>query len=561
MLRRLTIDNYGLIARAEIEFAMGATVFTGETGSGKTMVLGAIGFALGERATADVVRKGAPRAAVTLEFEASDALRRRFTDDGYALDPGENGIITREMSDAGKSSVRLNGRPTTAGYIREIAPALADMVGQHDAQRLLAPAYHVELLDRFAGDSAAAARERVRDAYARAESSREELRTLSADERRGAEQLASKQFSLDEIQRVAPLPGEDDRLSDRRRYFDNIERIALALRQAHEALANESGSASDALGNAAAALHAVAGLGGELEDLSGAAAALQSEAAEVAARVLRHLDTVDFNQSEMDAIVARLDELDRLKRKYGGSIEAVLHSAEESAIAIERFGNREAELARVRAELDRAQIDLDASAKTLSALRHSAAKKLRERIAAELADLALPAARFDTSFEPLAQSGPAGAEHVEFTFSANKGQAQRPLARVASGGELSRVLLALVAVLASTRERTALIFDEIDAGIGGATATAVGIRLGHLAAASQVACVTHLAQIASWADRHYVLEKAERNGATIIEVQSIESTDERIREIARMLSGESHVTAVAHARTLLDRTQERRTAL
>ncbi|MFI5388749.1 MAG: DNA repair protein RecN [Candidatus Eremiobacterales bacterium] len=561
MLRRLTIEDYGLIRRAQIDFARGATMFTGETGSGKTMVLGAMTFVLGERANAEVVRRGASRATVTLEFEPSAALRVRLAADGFALDDGEDGVLTREMTDAGKSALRLNGRATTAGYVRDLAPELADIVGQHDAQRLLAPAYHVNLLDRFAGEPALRAGAEVADAFSSLESLREELRALSQDERDAADRLAYAQFGLEEIENIAPQDGEDERLTERRRYLDNVERIAGALRAAHDALNGDDSSAGDALGTAAGALAGVAEIGSGLAEMAGAAAALQSEAAELATQIARELDTVESDPAELEQINARLEDLDGLKRKYGGSLAAVAAAVEEFRTTVARFANRDELRATITARIARAQSDLASAAKTLGDLRRIAAKRLRERIERELADLALPSARFDTAFEPLAQIGPGGGDHVEFVFAANKGEPQRPLARVASGGELSRVLLALVVALASSRDGTALIFDEIDTGIGGATATAVGLRLGRLAGAGQVLCVTHLAQIASWADEHYLLEKREGKAGTSIAVELIDGAEDRTRELARMLSGEAHDVAVAHARSLLDQTAKRRVAL
>ncbi len=228
MLRRLTIEDYGLIPRAEISFARGATIFTGETGSGKTMVLGALAFVLGERASADLVRRGRPRAVVTLEFDVERALRDRLASDGFDLDPDEDATISREIvAETGKSSIRLNGRPTTAGYIRDLAPDLADIVGQHEAQRLLAPAYHVELLDRFAGDSALESRERVAVLHARLASIDRMLQTLDRDERQAQEQVAFAKFALEEIQKTAPEIDEDERLTQRRRILENAEKIVL----------------------------------------------------------------------------------------------------------------------------------------------------------------------------------------------------------------------------------------------------------------------------------------------------------------------------------------------
>lgn len=540
MLTRLEIENYGLIARGAIEFSPGATIFTGETGSGKTMILGALDFALGERASADVVRRGAKRAVVTLTFEPDETLRERLLADGYELDSGEDATIVREMSDAGKSNVRVNGRAATASYAREIGTQLAEIVGQHDAQRLLAPAYHVELLDRFGGPPTIAARDAVDGARELVARATRELATLHGDERRAHERYEDARFAVEEIDAVAPQVGEDERLSERRRYLDNVERIAIALRGAHEALGGDDESASGALGVASAALHGIADISTDLHAMADAAAALQSETTDLATRIARELDATEFDAGELETINARLDVLDRLKRKRGGTIEAVLAAATQARSIVEAFDSRDEQTAQLAAALREAESVLARDEELLLKLRQAAAAKLTSAIVKELGALALGSARFDVSFEP-----------IEFVFAANKGEPLRPLARIASGGELSRVLLALVVVLAGARERTALIFDEIDTGIGGTTATAVGTRIGRLAEEGQVVCVTHLAQLATWSDRHYVLEKREKGDVTTIDVQEISGEDARAAELARMLSGESHDVALEHARMLL----------
>lgn len=560
MLRRLTIEDYGLIPKAEIRFAGGATMFTGETGSGKTMVLGAIAFVLGERASADVVRRGCSRAMVTLEFDADAALRERLAESGFELDEDEDATISRELSQAGKSVVRLNGRATTAGFVRELAGDIVDIVGQHEAQRLLAPAYHVELLDRYAGSEALKMRERVGELYECRAQIAERLRTIDRDERRAQEQFAFASFALNEIDAASPESGEDDRLTQRRRVLDNAEKVAGALRAAHDALAGEEGSAADALGSASSALQHVGDIAVNFAGMAESAQALQSEVNELAVRIARELDEMEFDPGELEAINARLDVLDTLKRKYGGTLDAVLQSTVEFRATVDLFGNKDERKAQLERDLADATSELEEAANQLSRLRHGAADRLRKAIEAELKDLALPSARFGARFEPLPDVGPNGGEDVEFVFAANKGEAERPLVRVASGGELSRVLLSLVVVLAGARGRTALVFDEIDAGIGGATATAVGVRLGRLSQDAQVVCVTHLAQIASWADTHYVLEKRESKNATTIELREIGDDQQRTTELARMLSGEAHDVALQHARTLLQKTGELRLA-
>jgi DNA repair protein RecN (Recombination protein N) len=560
MLRRLTIEDYGLIPKAEIRFAPGATMFTGETGSGKTMVLGAIAFVLGERASADAVRRGRPRAIVTLEFDASDTLRARFGEDGFEIEADEEASISREVSSAGKSAIRVNGRPSTASYVRELAGHLVDIVGQHEAQRLLSPGYHIELLDRYAGEPVMQARANVAALHARHAELAQLLASLDRDERRAQEQYAFATYALQEIESAAPEAGEDERLTQRGRVLDNAEKVAGNLRLAHDALAGDEGSAADALGAASSALSHLRDIGLDFAQMAQSSAALQSEVNDLAVRIARELDAIEFDPGELEAINARLDALERLKRKYGGTLQAVLQSAAEFRSTLDLFSNKDERKAQLQRDVDDAAARLEEAAQHLSRLRHGAADRLCKTIEAELKDLALPSGRFGVHFEQLAQITPNGGEHAEFVFAANKGESTRPLVKVASGGELSRVLLALIVCLAHARGRTALVFDEIDAGIGGATATAVATRVGRLARDAQVVCVTHLAQIASWADSHYVLEKSESRSATAIAVREIESEGDRIAEVARMLSGEAHDVALKHARTLLAQTRERRSA-
>ncbi len=562
MLRRLTIEDYGLIPRAEVDFAAGSTMFTGETGSGKTMVLGALAFVLGERASPDAVRRGRARAMVTLLFDVDAAMRERLSGDGFDLDPDEDATISRELSaESGKSTIRLNGRPSTAGYIRELASQIVDMAGQHEAQRLLSPAYHVELLDRFAGEDALYAKKSVASLHRRCGEMADALREFDRDERRVQEQLAFARYAVDEIRTARPEAGEDDRLLQRRSVLENAEHIAVALRGAHEALAGENASATDALGQAAGFLQHIGRMGQSFEEMSRAAQALQGDVHELAVRASRELEGIESDPGELDAVHARLETLDTLKRKYGPTLADVERSVQEFESTIEAFENKDERKATLEAEFKQAHLQLEQAAEHLSSLRHAAAERLCKAVERQFKDVALSSARFGVRFEPLSAIAPSGSEGVHFTFAANKGEAERPLARVASGGELSRVLLALSVVLAASRGGTALVFDEIDAGVGGAAATAVGARLGRLAQHAQIVCVTHLAQIASWADTHYVLEKLENRNATTIVVRAIPQTEERTTELARMLSGEAHDVALQHARTLLAQTKERRLAV
>jgi DNA repair protein RecN (Recombination protein N) len=548
VLRRLQIENYGLIEHADVEFADGATMFTGETGSGKTMLIGALDFALGARAAADVVRRGARRAFVSLAFEPDDALRVRLASDGFELDGGELGSVTREMTDTGRSSVRVNGRPSTAGFARELRDAVAEIVGQHEAQRLLSPGYHLELLDRFAGEKAMLLREIVARAYGEAERCAQALARLTRDEEEARRRYEDARLTSREIEETRLEPGEVERLNERRVFLDNVERIATALGAARAATASEESGAIYSLGSASAALATVANFDAALAEMAARAAALQSEAVELAADVARAADGAEYDPGELDAINARLDRIDRLLRRYGPDVAGVGAALERARETVDAYEGRDRQAAALEEESAGAHRALRDGAAALSALRARSAKALSKRVAAEFGEIALRAARFEVALEPLDRIGPLGAERVEFLFVADAGDEPRPLARVASGGELSRVLLALVVALAGARDAgSALVFDEIDAGVGGATATAVGARVGSLARRGQVICVTHLAQLATWADRHYVLDK----NRDVITLRLLATAKAREAEVARMLSGESHDVALRHARAML----------
>lgn len=549
-LLRLTVENVGLIARAELELAAGLTVVTGETGSGKTMLLGGLGLALGGRADSDTVGGGAERARATLEIAPDAALRARLAAAGFELADDDDLIVQREVLASGRSQARINGMPASASQLRELAGGLVDVVSQHEAQRLLAPAYALDLVDRFGGTETLALRAEVRRAHDDLRAAREHVAALRDDDGRKLARAEFARFALGEID-AAALAGddEDERLRERRDLLANAERILAALSAASAAL-EDDGAAVDALGTAETALLGLARYGERFGELAGAAAALQSDANELAARIARERDAVELDPAELDALGARLDALDTLKKKYGGTLAAVRAQRASFADEIADVDDRDARVAAAQREADALDRALHERAGALSARRRAAADAIEKAVRRELAALAMPAARLRIALEPFDAVGGHGAERAELRFVANPGEPERALARFASGGELSRVLLALIVVLADRRERTALIFDEIDAGIGGATASAVGARLARLAADAQVVCVTHLAQIASCGDVHVALRKRARGAATTIAAVVLDAQARRA-EIARMLSGDERGVALEHAAELL----------
>jgi DNA repair protein RecN (Recombination protein N) len=549
-LLRATIDDFGLIAHAEVEFSDGLTVFSGETGSGKTMLLGALRFALGDRTEMEMIRGGAARARVVLEIEPDENLRARMAGDGFLLADDDDAIVSRELLATGRSQARINGVAASASQLRALAGSIVDVVGQHDAARLLTPAFALEMVDRFAGPEAVEDRAAVRRLYAELQTVREQLARLQADDGRALAELEFACFAAAEIDAAGIATAEDDRLRERRDVLSNAERILTALAGASAALEGEGG-AVDAVGTAGAALTSVARYSPRFAVLAAAAGALQSDFNDLAARVAREAETVEADPAELESIVARLDRLDRLKKKYGGSLAAVLEMRAGFAERIERDASRDERLAVLERAAAELIAQLESRAGALTSRRRAAAHEFETQVAGELAALAMPAARFSVVFEPLENIGPGGAERAEFRLAPNPGEPQRTIAKSASGGELSRVLLALIVVIADRRDRTALVFDEIDAGVGGATAVAVGTRLGRLARGTQIVVVTHLAQIASWADAHFALRKRDVRGATVIELETLEARQARLEEIARMLSGDANPVSLKHAATLV----------
>jgi DNA repair protein RecN (Recombination protein N) len=551
-LLRLTIEGVGLIDRAEVSFGDGFTAFTGETGSGKSMLLGALDLALGGRVERDLLR--AERARVCLEVAPSEELRAALEAAGIALEPDDDLVIVREVHAAGRSAARINGVAVSASQLRGFGNQLVDAVGQGEAQRLLEPGFARDALDAFGGDAARELRVRLRAAFEERHAVRADADTLRSGTERALAERDFARFARDEIDAAALEPGEDARLRERRDVLANAEHIATALAQARAALEDENG-ALDALGAAVHALGGLARYGPALAPLAEAAAAMQAEANELAAAVARAADDVERDPAELDALVARLDAIDALKKKYGGSLEAIAAARDRFAALVDADSGRDERLAALDARARALDVALAADAQALHEVRVAAARACEQRVVRELTALAMPAARFGAAITPLDELAAHGADRVEFQFSANPGEPERSLARVASGGERSRVLLALVVALADRTPARAFVFDEIDAGIGGATAVAVGARLRELAAFTQVICVTHLAQIASYAGTHYALRKHDAADMTTIAVVPMQAEADRLEEIARMLSGETTGISLEHAATLVASTR------
>ncbi len=565
MLHHLDIENYAVVQQLRVSFRRGLNLLTGETGGGKSILVDALALLLGGRAGADAVRGDAAKARVCGVFEPppSAALIARLDAAGFELEDGEL-ILERQIAANGKTRCFVNGRPATVNFLRELAPFLGDIHGQHDQQKLFSPAEQLEILDQFA--AAAKPLETVGELYRQWRVARRQLDALRGDEQERLRLLDLYRFQHKEIDAANLEPGEDDQLRSERRKLLNVARLEQDAELAYDALYESPDSAAARLKTAIEALEELREFddrfGPVIEGLVSAQAAAQDAAFELQG----FRDGLEADPSRLDEVEERLTEIEKLKRKYGASLADVIQFGEEvsAKLAALEAGDQNAEALEQRLN-DLAGRYADAAAK-LSKLRRKAAAKLEKQVTEELASLAMDKAQFRIVLERVeTESGwsASGADRLRFEFSANPGQPLKPLAQVASGGELSRVTLALKTCLKPADERGAaqrtVVFDEIDAGVGGRVADAIGRRLKRLAAANQVLCVTHLPQIAGFADAHYFVEKTDRAGQTYATLTELDA-DQRVSELARMLSG-SHVTdaALENAKQLLAATATAKT--
>ena len=545
-LRELTVENLAVVESVRLSLEPGFTVLTGETGAGKSLVVDAVALALGARASSDQVRAGSDAARVEAVFDAPAALDDDPLADVVAAGDGVV-IVRRDVGVEGRSSVRVNDRAVTVGGLATLGSRLGEIHGQHDQQRLLEPARQLALLDGFGGH------EPLLAAVAGAHRAWRATMAASAEMLTDAHELARRvellRHQVDEITSAGPRSGEDAELEAQLRAAEHAETIARSGTEAVNAL-REDGGAGDALAAAERGLVAAAQHDERFGPLADRAAALAAEASELARDAAAASEGVELDPAARALAEERLALLYDLRRKYGDSIEAIIAFGETSATELQRLENQEGERELLRAREVEERAALDAAAAGLSAARRAAADRLSTAVNLELPPLGLPGGAFGVDLDAV-DAGPSGADRVVFTFAPNPGEPSRPLGRIASGGEASRVALALKVVLAAADETPLLVFDEVDAGVGGRNASALGERLKRLSAHHQVLCVTHLPQVAAHADTHLVVGKRVAGGRTTTEIRAL-GAEERAAELAAMLGGEgAREEAQAAAEALL----------
>jgi len=531
-LRELTVENLAVVESVRLSLSAGFSVLTGETGAGKSLVVDAVALALGARASTDQVRAGTDTARVEAIFDAPSIAQ----DDPLAevVAAGEGMIIVRrEVGADGRSLARLNDRAVTVGGLAALGARLGEIHGQHDQQRLLEPARQLALLDGFAGHADMV--HAVAEAHRAWRATTAAATELLTDVHELARRVELLRHQVDEIAAAAPRAGEDTELEDQLRAAEHAETIARSASGAVAAL-RDDGGASDSLSSAERGLATAAQHDDRFISLADRASALAVEASELARDASHVAEAVDLDPASRTVAGERLSLLYDLRRKYGDSLDAVLAFGETSADELELLENQEGERHRLRAMEAESRTALELTSESLSLARRAIAKRLADAVNEELPPLGLPADAFGVEIEAV-EPGPVGADRVTFTFAPNPGEPPRPLGRIASGGEASRLSLALKVVLAAADETPLLVFDEIDVGVGGRNASAVGERLRALSAHHQVLCVTHLPQIAAHADTHLVVSKRVIDGRTMTEARLLDPS-ERTAELAAMLAGE-----------------------
>lgn len=553
MLEHLHIRNVALIKESEISFGDGLNILTGETGAGKSMIIDSLQFALGGRAGKDFLRHGEKQAAVEALFSVqSQALTEKLAENGIA--PEEDGtlLITRTLSEAGKSVCRINGSTVTVGMLKEIAEDMIDIYGQHEHQSLLNPVKHIRLLDRFCGAGFGEAMEEYKNSRQKLKDLEKQLAILIGDESQREQRMDMLLFQKEEIEAAELQEGEEDALLEQKKRLSSMERLIRLTGESVTLLYDgddRAPSACDQLGDALAKLQEAAEYDAALSPLADALADGYAAVEDCARELKREAEEQEADPEELERIEERLQLFYKLKRKYGGSIEAVLEFYEKAVQELEFLSNSSEKAAELSAKKAAEEKRLSALAETLTARRRATAEQVEEQIETALHDMEMKHARFHIQIEEKADWGADGKDKVEFLISANAGEPLKPLAKIASGGEMSRVMLALKTVLVDADEIGTFIFDEIDTGVSGRTARRVGEKMRFLGGKRQLLCITHLPQIAAMADNHFLIEKESDAGETVTRVTALDE-EGAVREVARLMNDVTETTLAA-ARELL----------
>ena len=542
MLQRLYVKNLALIDEIEVELKDGLNILTGETGAGKSIILGSVNLALGARYSKDMLRKGAEYGFVELNFQIENEkqLRRLKELDIY---PEDGMVVLSRRLMEGRSVSRINGETVTMALLKEVASVLIDIHGQHEHQSLLYRKNHLAIVDAFAKDDISELKKEMNENYREYRSWKKELEEADLDEASRAKELSFLQFETEEIEKAELREGEDDELETAYRFMVNSKKLADGAAEAYAFTSQEEGNASESLSRAIRAL-------GEIRDYDDTVQGLFDQLSEIDSLLndfnrdlSEYRDSCECSEEELYETEQRLNEINHLKLKYGSQISDILSYYDEQQEKIKKLEDYENYIRSLNENCQKAKEKMEKTAGKLSVIRRKQAKTLEKSIGESLKELNFADVKFEIQFRTLDACTPAGMDEVEFMISMNPGQPVRPLANVASGGELSRIMLAIKTVLADKDDTETLIFDEIDVGISGRTAQKVSEKMALIGRNHQVICITHLAQIAAMADHHFMIEKTVGNLDTTTGIREL-TEKESVEELARILGGAKITDAV-----------------
>lgn len=565
MLVELTIRNIALIESLQLEFAQGFNVLTGETGAGKSIVVDSVNLALGGRADRDMIRTGAEKGMVQALFDVSgNARAKRFLQD---LDiDAEDGLIAvrRELSRSGRNVCRISDVVVPVNTLKQLTSMLMDVHGQHEHQALLNPSRHIDFLDGFGGAAVSAAREKVAKLYADRAGIGSELKNLLKDVSEKERLSDMLVFQIQEINSAKLKPGEEQKLEKKLAVLENAEKIRGGVGNAYALVYQGDGrgsSAQEALLRAAESMDRIASIDDRYSALAGRLRELYYGAQDVGYELQAILDDLDFEPDLIDKIAGRLDLISRLERKYGPSLDDVIRFGREAEARLNDLKTSDESIIELKKRYRAADAELRAACVELTELRRASSESLSGAICGQLKDLGMAKTRFEVRIEPLEKPSANGMDRVEFMISPNPGEPLRPLASIASGGEISRVMLALKAISMDSEEVDSMIFDEIDTGVSGRMAQVVGEKMCMIARSRQVLCVTHLPQIAALGDAHFLVEKIAGDDRTDTLVRPLDQ-DGRVHELARLVGGAAESeSSLSHAAHMLREAADRKTEI
>ncbi len=532
MLHNLHVKNLALIEEAEVDFSKGLNILSGETGAGKSIIIGSIGAAIGEKVSKDMIRKDADYALVELVFSVDEQVRRKLAAMDILMEDDQV-ILTRRIS-GGRSVAKINSESVSASKLREAASLLIDIHGQHEHQSLLNEKNHLQILDAYAKREYKGLKEKLSDAYHEYIRVKHEFNEASLDTEQRARELSFLQYEAEEIEHAALTAGEDEDLEMQYRRFANGKQIMGSIGQVYE-LTSENGAAQ-MTGHAVLEIAKISAYDEKVRQLEEQLTEIDNLLNDFNRELSGYLDDADFDEERFYEIEKRLDLINGLKAKYGGTIEKILSEYEHKLERIEKLSDYDAYLSGLSQKLEMKETELETLCKRLSAIRQKQASELSKKIKSALIDLNFLDVQFEISLTRKKEYTASGYDEAEFLISTNPGEPVQSLTKIASGGELSRIMLAIKAVLADCDEIGTLIFDEIDTGISGRTAQMVSEKMNVISRDHQIICITHLPQIAAMADTHFLIEKQAIKNHTHTSIRKLDS-GESITELGRMLGG------------------------